>query len=690
MFAGGNGPGSLSKDLSYVQALYGTAETLIPLAHIPMTEAASKALTEVGYGIGDVIAIVQGFQQGGTLGGLEAGYGADALVKILASLPRLGLGGLGPYALPIGIAIGLAAAFFGGNHDKPENMPDKYDTQNYGQGVANLQGSAGASGQSFVEDPSLVSLFGGRTGIQAVEETLAQYTSAAAAPTWLRPMYSDLESKFGSSTLGNGRLSIGDGGSGRNDNNQQVVGATGVSGQEYQYTQLDVALSQFQAAYAKARADGEAIAMSWESASTPGAPPRPNLIRRHRTKRPITGMRRYASAFSLLLVFLFGAGTAVQAAPDCVPPRRGSDSAVSALVDKINGVGLTEGIARVSPWPTSDGSPFVAWYARFLVALGTDTPPPSDEQRTAATLVASVRSMHGSETSASVWTNSVGTSYTTADAKRVRDLCVTSVKATWPMGPDAPAAVEPLMREWLTHKSQASGTALEDPAGFVSDLSRSATTATKRSNHPFNALIALFLKVRFDRVAAAWPKWTSLPYYDDGSVHGIRLRSSASALSFYLFTAKSDDLLAFGRTFAPVVQGEADPHGADERWKSVKNQFKPSLIALAPLEWRLLGRRLFVPSLDSRSRVLVSFGTTVSTVYNPFTALQQSDLLIQGDHLMFATVAGVEGSDAPKAMTLDIWPRETDPTFGVSSPMIYFVVDDRTGVILADGFRLTP
>jgi hypothetical protein len=272
MFSGGSGPGSLVKDLSEVQALYGTVQALLPLAHIPLTEAERQVLTEVGYGIGDVIAIVQGFQLGGALGGLEAGYAADALVHILASLPRLGLSGLGPYALPIGIAIGLAAAFFGGSHDKPENMPDKYDTENYGQGVANLQGSAGASGHSFTENSSLVNLFGGRTGIQAVEETLAQYT-AATAPAWLRPLYADLESKFGSSDTGSGQLSVGIGGTGKDCNNQQIVNVSGVSGQEYQYTQLDASLNQFQAAYAKARAAGEAVAMSWKSDATPGAPP---------------------------------------------------------------------------------------------------------------------------------------------------------------------------------------------------------------------------------------------------------------------------------------------------------------------------------------------------------------------------------------------------------------------------------
>ncbi|MHB8147065.1 MAG: hypothetical protein ACYDGM_07400 [Vulcanimicrobiaceae bacterium] len=273
MFSGGGGPGSLVKDLGDVQALYGTAEALIPLAHIPMTAAASKALTEIGYGLGDVITIVEGFDQGGVAGGLEAGYAADALAKILSSLPRLGFGALGPYALPIGVAIGLAALFFGGNHDKPGNMPDKYDTENYGQNTANLQGTMGASGQSFTENPSLVTLFGGRTGIQAIEETLAQYGRVDNAPAWLKPIFRDLETKFGASATGAGSLSIGTGGSGKDCNNQQIVGVPGTDGQVYQYTQLDSALNEFQAAYAKARAAGQAAALSWDSAASPGSPP---------------------------------------------------------------------------------------------------------------------------------------------------------------------------------------------------------------------------------------------------------------------------------------------------------------------------------------------------------------------------------------------------------------------------------
>ncbi|HVA29535.1 MAG TPA: hypothetical protein VNF68_15240, partial [Candidatus Baltobacteraceae bacterium] len=221
-------------------------------------------------GVGDVLAIIEGFQQGGVLGGLESGYSADALAELLATSPT---SFLAVYALPIGIVIGLAALFFGGHHDDPGSMPDKYDTQNYGQGVANLQGVAGANGQSFTESPALVNIFSQRTGIQAIEETLAYYGTADNAPQWLKPQFDQLESMFGESATGAGHLSIGINGSGKDCNNQQIVGVPGTDGQIYQYTQLDSALASFQAAYANARAAGQAPTLSWDSRSSPGSYP---------------------------------------------------------------------------------------------------------------------------------------------------------------------------------------------------------------------------------------------------------------------------------------------------------------------------------------------------------------------------------------------------------------------------------
>jgi hypothetical protein len=199
-------------------------------------------------------------------------FNTEALIDLVSDNVS-GLAPLGAYAIPIAVAIGLAALFFGGNHDNPQDMPDKYDEPTYGQQTANLQGQMGANGVSYTENSSLTTLFAGRTGIQIIEETLAQYGTASNAPEWLKPMFSKLEGMFGESTTGTGTLSIGLDGTGKDCNNQQIVGVPGVNGQVYQYTQLDAALNQFQAAYANAIADGQAVPMSWDSASSPGSAP---------------------------------------------------------------------------------------------------------------------------------------------------------------------------------------------------------------------------------------------------------------------------------------------------------------------------------------------------------------------------------------------------------------------------------
>lgn len=152
-----------------------------------------------------------------------------------------------------------------------------HDEPNYGQGVANLQGTMGATpaGQpdtTYTEDTQLRTLFAARTGIKAIEETLAEYGTADNAPQWLRLIFNELKAKFGESVAGSGVLSIGDGGSGKHCNNQQIVGVPETDGQVYQYSQLDSALSEFQAAYAKARASGQAVAMAWDSSSGVPAP----------------------------------------------------------------------------------------------------------------------------------------------------------------------------------------------------------------------------------------------------------------------------------------------------------------------------------------------------------------------------------------------------------------------------------
>jgi len=86
----------------------------------------------------------------------------------------------------------------------------------------------------------------GKSGIQFIEQTLAQYGSRANAPVWLQPTWDKLVSQFGASSQGEGQLQFG-----HALNNLWISGG-GADGRVYQYTDLGDSLYQFSQAYAAA------------------------------------------------------------------------------------------------------------------------------------------------------------------------------------------------------------------------------------------------------------------------------------------------------------------------------------------------------------------------------------------------------------------------------------------------------
>jgi hypothetical protein len=111
-------------------------------------------------------------------------------------------------------------------------------------------------------------------------------------------------------------------------------------------------------------------------------------------------------------------------------------------------------------------------------------------------------------------------------------------------------------------------------------------------------------------------------------------------------------------------------------------------LGLAPLDLLFHGRRGFVPALNARDFEQVAYGTTINASYNHVTGLEQSTLLFRGAELFLGTVAGIEGTDAPLRLTAEDLSGDERPTFALPSGIIDYVVDDRTGVILANGIRL--
>lgn len=241
--------------LNEAQSALDLGQELVKLNVVSSNSALGSWLTQNGARftgvIGGIESIIQGYEEGGIQGGVQAGIGADVLITSIGLSAGI--------ATPVAIVVGILTIAFGGNHDNPATMPDKYDTQRYGQMVADMQGTMGANGQQFSEDGTLSKLFGGRTGIQAVEETLAYYGTKDNAPAWLKPLWDNLVAMFGESAQGSGHLSIGINGTGKDCNNQEVLGTSGLDGKVYQYTDLGSMLYAFAAALA-AGTSGQGLA----------------------------------------------------------------------------------------------------------------------------------------------------------------------------------------------------------------------------------------------------------------------------------------------------------------------------------------------------------------------------------------------------------------------------------------------
>lgn len=263
--AGGNGGGGGAGNI----ALPGTAGGVLAAAS-GLGSAASSIK-----GLGSLFSGVSGFlgQSVGSIGGMGIGgtVGNAGLAGIGGGLIGLGIGGLmnnGKNDAGIGGAVGGTAGeilgniflpgaggFIGaaagsilggvvgglfGSHDKPNNMPDKYDTNVFGTTIADLQGDIGtggpygtygaeANGQYFQMQSSLASATGGQGGAGWIEKTLAQYANPDGSPgpntpSWLLPIWSQSVGAFGISATGAGKVSYGS-----NLSQAYISGATGTT-----------------------------------------------------------------------------------------------------------------------------------------------------------------------------------------------------------------------------------------------------------------------------------------------------------------------------------------------------------------------------------------------------------------------------------------------------------------------------
>jgi len=144
--------------------------------------------TETGKIISGLAGAFAGYEMATAPGGNLLGnvMGAATTYESVASMFSGGAaasGGAGPY-------VAAAAALFTllSHHDNPAAMPDKYNTQVYGQGLANLQGSGingfpvmNANGQQFSENPTVSSSLGGVGELQYITQWIAANQAQAAS-----------------------------------------------------------------------------------------------------------------------------------------------------------------------------------------------------------------------------------------------------------------------------------------------------------------------------------------------------------------------------------------------------------------------------------------------------------------------------------------------------------------------------
>jgi hypothetical protein len=186
-------------------------------------------LGSISQGIGGLSQVIMGNQTGGISGAIQSASGMAGIVSAFGKL----------IPGPVGIGLDVAAGLFGlfGHQTNQAAEPDIYDTQNYGQGVANLTGKeAGANGQSFDPNQMMLNEDGGMGLISFIEEQLA-----AGKPSWESSLsYQQMVAMFGESSTGSGKLNFG-----TDIADQWITGAAGANGQVQNYKTLDNMAQQF-------------------------------------------------------------------------------------------------------------------------------------------------------------------------------------------------------------------------------------------------------------------------------------------------------------------------------------------------------------------------------------------------------------------------------------------------------------
>jgi hypothetical protein len=307
-------------------------------------------------------------------------------------------------------------------------------------------------------------------------------------------------------------------------------------------------------------------------------------------------------------------------------------------------------------------SPVLRWNTAVAVSMGSNDAPNVQEEDSARAFTSAFSAAPGRHIATRVWVRKTDTSFTNEDAAALEKLLSASTIALPARDSAADSDVDRLIAEWVSAQSTKSDAGRDLLTGL-----NSTQAAKDGISHPFNVATVLSQTAPFDRPLPSAGK-ASLPYYDASGLRGVRLDSSASKLSLYLFYGDAKSISELHSRLTPAV------------WNDITSRFRTQVVNVPPLPLSVTERWNF--RLPAYYKV---YGTYVTA---PGTENLTLDVDRAGIALDAATA--IEGYAAPDTHldSLRLAGRRASVT--PEQSVLFAVVDSTTGAIVVLGANATP
>lgn len=323
-------------------------------------------------------------------------------------------------------------------------------------------------------------------------------------------------------------------------------------------------------------------------------------------------MLRNASA-AVLILFISAWAAPLRAAP-CGPTLRSGEIVDRKLASDINTLGF-EAFSRAgdaSGFQDAVVSPFTIWYLdQFLDSnwgKGGNAP---------ATLLHQLTKSF--DFSATVWANKNMSTYTVNDAAVARrTLCASTRWFPWAPVQRAPNFINP---------------------------------------HAYDFSVTLSFKVDFTLPATGRGSLMRVPFFDDGSLRGVRLDSKDGATAAYLLWGPDNVLTSFRESMNAA------------EWESLTSRFKETNVLLDDISLRRSAYSEWLPGS------LYSFGTAVSPGLSLPRALLSNEILVLNAGRSNVTVVGALHGHSTKPTIIRVNGRTQ---YQITD---YSVISDRGGTL---------